>query len=185
MSTGGGESYDGALEIRMQARRSRRTTVTVASLAALACLGSLFVAVLGSNPDAAVNAAGFGALAATSVLVVIWMSRVGRGRRLLMRLDQSGVTMPPLPTAPWSNLSEVRVSTLERSLVTRKPETQTRSVVFVPSSGIDLTGGSRRGRFAMRRYGSPLFVMTTWADVPEADILDGVRRFSDLPIRDE
>jgi len=107
-----------------------------------------------------------------------------------LRLDRDGVTVRGYVTRPWSDVAEVRVTGL-RPKWFFVASLDYRVVAFVGRPGVALPAlpsasfngravGSSRVR--ERWYGSQLLLMPHGFDSSTGDIVDAVRRFSDVPV---
>jgi hypothetical protein len=114
-----------------------------------------------------------------------------RGASWDLRLDPDGVTVRGHATRPWSDFAEVRVTGMRPAWLFIV-SLGYRVVAFVGQSGVDLPtlpsaklfgrfGGSARLR--ERWYGSQLLLMPHAFDASTREIVDAVRRFSDVPVR--
>ena len=128
------------------------------------------------------------------VVLVVGLITLLRARRAPeeLRLDAAGVTARGAALRPWSDIAEVRVTGLRPRWVF-PVSLGYRMVTFVPRPGIVLTplpSARLRGRLeswaAARRdrwYGSQLIVAPYAFDATTEELLDAVRRFSDVPVR--
>jgi hypothetical protein len=124
------------------------------------------------------------------LLIGLYGALRARGASWELRLAPDGVTVRGQATRPWSDFIEVRVTGM-RPRWFFVFSLGYRVVAFIGQPGLELPplpsaklGGHLSGsaRLRQRWYGSQLLLMPHAFDVTTKEVVEAVRRFSDVPV---
>lgn len=175
-------------DVLLVSQSSKRQLPTLGVIAAILCVYALLGAIGGIPP----RLMWFGIAVFGTVLIVgVYGAARARGASWELQLDPDGVTVCGHAMRPWSDIAEVRVTGL-RPRWFFFLSLGYRVVAFVGKPGVELPtlpsakpasrlGGSARLR--KRWYGAQLLLMPHAFDCSTEAIVDAVRRFSDVPVR--
>ncbi len=118
-----------------------------------------------------------------------------RGKPWQLRFGADGVEARGFEPVPWSALAQVRVSRLRPRWLYFAAPGRYWVVTFVPRHGLSVPAVavfdplSRRGalsdrvaRWQTKRYGSPFCVFTHTVDATPEEIVEAIRRLTDVPV---
>jgi hypothetical protein len=164
-------------EVRLNRRRFRRNVLFIVA----SFLAYVALAVFASGPLRYIGLAGAVVFGLMGLIAGIGGELQIRRDPVAVTLDHAGVTFRGHDPVSWEGIREVRLQLVRpRLLFWVRP---LHCIAFLPVQAPDVSRLRPRERLAVKMYGTHLVFMTETVTPSAEDILSGVERLSDVPVR--